>query len=423
MLAGITACGGGGASVTSSTSSSLPAQTLSSVSVGSRKTDSTMQGASSYTLAPSAPGGGAVRFGQEPPNYDPPANWRPYAPNSTWNQALSNPDRPPLDANSQAMISAMFNPAFGSNQYQGRVGVPYGSAIAQGQGTGGFPFYFAQSSDPLVTINCTAGYGTCPMQGKKYNVPSRALAASNSDRHMVVIQPDGIELDVWEWGVNFNGGGTQNPPWYGGETVNVGWGGLANVTTGTGWDEGGDGSTASGSDGLAGTIREPEIAAGVIAHALSATVYCSPTATPVYPATHSTAQTSCNGFKMQPNQIIAAGNRLWIDLTDAQINGLSQFTLAQRTILHALHDYGAFITDTSGYSPLGIDGVESQAPGYAYGNDIVGAWAAKNLPFWYGQSGVNWYDSFTANQITQTIQPHLHVLAPCVNNGYPGGKC
>jgi hypothetical protein len=53
----------------------------------------------------------------------------------------------------------------------------------------------------------------------------------------------------------------------------------------------------------------------------------------------------------------------------------------------------------------------------------VSSWANANLPFWFNQSGVNWYDLLTADDMNSIIQPHLHVLAPCVNNGFPGGQC
>jgi hypothetical protein len=364
------------------------------------------------------PGDGGLPFGQLPANYDPPANWHPYQPTSPWNQELSNPDSPRLDPNDSTKIQALFNSAFGPNQYQGRIGTPLANLLSSGSTTAAFPYYFAKTSDPSVIINCTANYGTCEMQGKHYNVPAAAMPANDSDHHMIVIQPNGTELDVWEWG----NGGSQQPPWKTNETVNVGWGGIANVTTGTGWDLGTNGMTAAGNDGLAGIIREPEIASGVIDHALTADIYCSPTTTPVYPALHSSDDTNCNGFQMSPNQIVATGNRLWIDMTDRQINALN-LNNAQKTVLHALHDYGAFVIDYNNYDPISFGGLESQLPGYLYGDDIVSTWADRNLPFWFNASGVNWYDFLTSSDMNTLIQPHLHVLDPCVNNGYPGGKC
>jgi hypothetical protein len=315
----------------------------------------------------------------------------------------------------------MFNSAFGSNVIQGRVGVPYSGALAAGSGNGGIPFYFAKTSDPAVIINCTAGFGRCTLQGKRFYVPALAAAATDSDHHMVVVQPDGSELDAWEWGQSKNS--SQKPPWYSGETVNVGWGGVSNVTSGNGWDLAGSGLTAAGNDGLAGIIREPEIASGQINHALTAQVYCSPTRTPVYPATAAAGQYNCNGFTMSSNQVTATGSRLWIDLTDSQINSLSNFSTAQKAVLHALHDYGAFVTDYSGYDPLSVGLMESQMPGYVYGNDIVGAWAAAHLPQWYQQNNTTWYYVLSSNDVANYIQPHLHVLKPCVNVGYPGGQC
>jgi hypothetical protein len=370
-------------------------------------------------------GGASLPFGQLPPNYDPPASWRPYLASSPWNQRLSNPDNPTRDPNDGSKIQALFNRAFGSNIHQGRIGAPFSKVLTSGVPAGGFPYYFAKTSDPSVLINCTANWGTCQMQGKHFYVPAQAMAATNIDHHIIIVQPNGTELDAFEWGyggVGYGQGGGQSPPWRNNETVNVGWGGIANLTNSDGWDLNTNGITAAGNDGLAGVIREPEIASGTINHALSAVIYCSPTATPVYPALHSSNQRNCNGFSMSQNQIVATGNRLWIDLTDNQINALS-IRNAQKTILHALHDYGAFVIDYNGYDPVSFGGLESQLPGYIYGADVVGSWAMANLPLWYSQGGVSWHDTLSDSDMNSIVQPHLHVLNPCVNTGYPNGRC
>jgi hypothetical protein len=417
VLGGLVACSGAGGSLPSSPSA---AAAQSAANIGATPNRATASGERPQLVTSDS-----LRFGQVPANYDPPANWRPYQAKSPWNQRLSNPDSPQLDPNDASKIRALFNSAFGPNQYQGRIGTPMANLLSSGATTAAFPYYFAKTSDPYVIINCTAGYGTCEMQGKHYYVPASAMAATDVDHHMIVIQPNGTEVDAWEWGygsVGYGSGGGQQPPWKTNETVNISWGGIANVTTGTGWDLGTNGITAAGNDGLAGLIREPEIASGTIEHALSADIYCSPTTTPVYPALHSSDDTNCNGFSMSPNQIVATGNRLWLDLTDTQINALNLNT-AQKTVLHALHDYGAFVIDYNQYDPIAFGGLESQLPGYLYGHDIVSSWANANLPFWFNQSGVNWYDLLTADDMNSIIQPHLHVLAPCVNNGFPGGQC
>ncbi len=415
----LTACNSGGASVGSQKAGSgvLPASAVEASP--SDQTQSIRQIAGDAGADSSS----AVPFGSVSPNYDPPANWLPYRADSTFNQRLSNVDNPTRDPNDRQKIQAMFDSALGSNQYQGSIATPESTALASNEGGGGLPYYFAKTSDPLVTINCTASFGTCSLQGKRFYVPAKAAYAQNNDHHMVVVQPSGLELDVWEWGQSFKSGTVQNPPWHNGEQVNIGWGGLADLTHGTGWDSANGGLTAGGSDGLAGTVREPELASGQIRHALTANTFCSPTSDYVYPAVHASNQQNCHGLHLAPNQIVAMGSRLWLDLSDSQIDSLAHFNSAQKTVLRALHEYGAFVNDNSGYDPLSIGVIESQIPGSVYGEDVVGQWGASHLPRWYDWKGLTWYAVLSASDMTNYIEPHLHVLAPCVNVGYPGSRC
>jgi hypothetical protein len=60
----------------------------------------------------------------------------------------------------------------------------------------------AGSGDPLVTIRCHAGYGpggssACPLPSHVY-VAAKASGQNDVDHHMVIVQPDGTEADVWE---------------------------------------------------------------------------------------------------------------------------------------------------------------------------------------------------------------------------------
>jgi len=369
--------------------------------------------------------GAALRFGQLPPDFQVPSGWRPFFSDSTWNQRLG-PD-PKLDANDRAKIAWTFSPLFNdgltTNQFQ--VTNPFDPKRSSGT-----PLYFAKDSDPQVYLQCNARYGPhksndCPLP-KTIFVPAQAAAANDSDHHIIIVQPDGREIDVWEWGTgnSVQSSSQQRPPWVSGETIQVQWGGVADVLTGTGWDDGltNGAATVSGSDLLAGFVSASDIRAGRIDHALAIDLYCNPVAN-VYPAPiGGNANPDCNGAATIGDAPVGVGARFWLDTPDATIDTY-HVPIGEKALLHALHDFGAFHIDTNHYA-FEFVGLESPLSGVVYGNNFATPIYAQSFSDALNGFAVGITGEGTGDDDFDTyVKPHLHVLDPCVNNGYPGGQC
>lgn len=215
------------------------------------------------------------------------------------------------------------------------------------EGGGGMPVYTAKATDPLVTVTCTQ---YCQAASVKINIPAKArpeAAICPGDCQMSVIEPTGVEYSLYG----------QTPAYAGGTSLSVVGMAWASILTGNGVDPTPPYSTtAPGSGGgnvANGLMMMPqdmptvaEIASGVIPHALQINVNCGTGV--VFPG--STNQ-QC-AYAGPP-----AGARFQLVLTDAQINGTAANAIGynaantapwERTILHAMHDYGAYATVTCG---------------------------------------------------------------------------
>jgi hypothetical protein len=185
----------------------------------------------------------------------------------------------------------------------------------------GHPVYLASATDPVVTVNCTA---YCGVASANINIPVSARPATGSDHHMGIIEPDGSEYDFY--GSTYTGTSpTATTAFY--RTSILGSGQMPG------------GGATSGAALAAGVIRFDELARGIIPHALFVSANCV-TGTVVYPG--GSQGKVCTSGTGPP-----VGARIQLTLTDAQINALSLLPWEQ-TILHALHDYGAYVMDTNG---------------------------------------------------------------------------
>jgi hypothetical protein len=194
------------------------------------------------------------------------------------------------------------------------------------------PVYFSKPSDPTYTVNCTASWGPCEIEGATLHIPSEALPAGGSDGHMAVIdQASGWEYDFWQV--------RQKPA--GGGTLTVSWGGRTAI------DGDGLGSPATaGNFGLAaGIIRPEELAAGQIDHALFMVVKCT-NGTSVWPAGPDSGR-SCSSMGLSNAGAPAMGQHFYLDLSDSQIEALPD-PAWQKTILLAMARYGLYVGDTGG---------------------------------------------------------------------------
>jgi hypothetical protein len=262
------------------------------------------------------------------------ACWQPLASDSPFTTEL--PSSPALAANSSAVSQHMatYGWTLGTSSTSFSIGAEDGSR----------PLYFASSSDPTMTINCTSaeGPGTCAgtngvdINGAKINVPAGAQPTDNGDAHMTVIETaTGQEYDLWHASVS-------------GSTITSATGAMSNVNTGNGTGGGGD---AAGFALSAGLLRPSELASGQINHALVITVPCTnATGANVgysYPAAGGWGEYCGQYWNESASNAPMLGQRFQLNMTASQI-AASGAPAWQQTIMTALANYGAYIEDTNG---------------------------------------------------------------------------
>src|SRR5262249_49480279 len=125
----------------------------------------------------------------------PPGCWRPYADASPFNTPL--PPDPRLMDNSAQIVARVL----GDIAAQHRVG----NMHAPLDGTGGWPTYWGNESDPIYSVHCTDFGGGCSIEGVPFHGPAGAViqggpqAPPDTDRHLTVIdQTSGWEYDLWQ---------------------------------------------------------------------------------------------------------------------------------------------------------------------------------------------------------------------------------
>ena len=260
------------------------------------------------------------------------ACWRPFADNSLFNTPL--PSTPKLAANSSTVASGMASKGWA---IQGT------STSFSMTPVGTHPLFFATSSDPTMTIQCTnaLGKGSCSgangvdVGGKTIHVPAGAKAYDDSDGHLTVIETaTGSEYDFWEASIS-------------GSTIVAGAGSEMDVNNGDGRGAKGDAAFLGLSGGV---IRPAELAAGQIDHALVISVPCtsgSGSAGFVWPALRGDGSPCGPNGSAAANAAPALGQLLRLNMTDAQI-AASAAPSWEKTIMTALAHYGAFVEDTGG---------------------------------------------------------------------------
>jgi hypothetical protein len=333
-----------------------------------------------------------LAFGELPADYHVPSGWRPFRANSTWNQRLG--PNPKLDSHDRVKTAWTFSPLFndGLNTNQVQVTIPFDAGKHSGT-----PLYFARHSDPRVYLQCNAGYGLhnsndCPLP-KRIFVPAQAATANDFHHQIIIVQPDGREVDIRRWGTGntdyaVHPAGQQVPPWKDGQIVEVGWGGVADVLDGSGSDDGATNGAAvvSGADFLAGFVSASDIRARRIDHALAIDLFCNPVAN-VYPAPiGGNSNSNCNGAATTGDAPVGVGARFSLDTPDASIDSY-HIPIGEKALLHARHDFGAFHIVLAGavvsppQTPIGVPtatpiGVPTAPPGTTYSSRFTG-----NTPF------------------------------------------
>jgi hypothetical protein len=258
----------------------------------------------------------------------PSGGWRPYAANSPFNRPADDAFHP----RSPAIVKKVLSLGTIGNLVAGTAGTT---------SDWGHPTYYAQPSDPLFRLDWTGGGPGAAIEGHQIRIPDAARPAAGGDGHMTVVQPDGWEYDFWRVGTKPRGGGMMT--FAGGGRTRVDGSGLNS------------GATAANFGNLAGVIRGPELAAGLIPHALFVVVKCaargtsfgygtrtSGTSSYVYPASHPGSPCSTDSGDLPP-----LGARLQLAMSETQIAALS-VPAWKKTILRALARYGGYIGDTGG---------------------------------------------------------------------------
>lgn len=276
----------------------------------------------------------------------------------------------------------------------------------------GHPTYYAASTDPLVTINCTLYCNVSSTNGypAQINIPAIALPARGGDAHMSVVEPNGNEIDFW---------GTTAPTsnLTNGSTITaLAAGNCGSFTIGTGFFTTGPGATAGGACLAAGMLRANELLSGHINHTLFLVLQCA--VGNVYPAYSGAATGQCAGGLGAP-----LGGRLWYDVPDATTNANTSLKPWEKAILNAFHDYGAYLMDASGGSS--ISGIELLAESgeayYVYGQPDP--FAALSSQGWTAITGISgaygprWVGASPWNPSGVNFAAHMHWLAPCSAQG------
>ncbi|MBC5798943.1 MAG: hypothetical protein GIW94_03055 [Candidatus Eremiobacteraeota bacterium] len=292
----------------------------------------------------------------------------------------------------------------------------------------GDPFYFGHSTDPLVTIQCQATWAPCYGHPYQLHIPAKARATGGSDHHLTVIEPGGMEYDWWEFPVYPGAQDIVN-----GQTLKPQSDGVGSMLTGTGFLSKG-GATAAGNLQLAGATLDSELMTGplsnptaltgaTIPHALMTGYACGGSHWggngPIFPSTRANPPTD---NPCQDGKGIPEGSRLWLDLTDTQIDALNIEPLA-KPILKAAHDYGVFIIDSGGCSQpcasgagtgiqVGGGGETQQYFSYGNPNPLYSYGSAHGWAHYNGQN----VDRYVYDLLNGTVDwtQHLHVLDPCV---------
>jgi hypothetical protein len=354
------------------------------------------------------------------------------------NQIESNPPLQSYSGSVAGFIAGFSHPL----GYLGASVVNYSGGVASHNGYT-FPIYTASSSDPTVTISCSQPSWGCPTGGylpggalsvSSIHIPAHAWTEGptpgcSGDCHLAVIDTSHNPAYVCDFYQAANPPASQGYAWQSGNTFHV--------TSGSCFPQNMSGVPAGASvhghiSPAGANVRASEIASGTINHAISIAVNCANDPF-IYPANSSTDQ-SCGSGSQYPHY----GDHFWLDCTDAEINALpgpngsdtncshdvgsnaGNMDANTKTIYRALHDFGAYVTDT-GY------GDNSTGFLIQVDDDVASVIAGQGAPWasLMSQEGVSpdssgryrwWLSNSTQSGYlgSQWWANHLHMLQPCV---------
>ena len=316
----------------------------------------------------------------------------------------------------------------------------YANSRVDGTGIGGFPVYYAATSDPAVYINCSSGsvqYG-CTLGSRTagptrtvitsssygpFNIPAQARPGSTNsknsgDENLTIIQPargryPGLAVNLYFTGCN------QWSNWTNSDIVgtNVCSGSFvgasfSNVATDNGVNPG----NIDGGDDFAAIIPHYNevVTTGVINHALELRVSCVARPPGRFPGT--TAEVCNSGGLIAGAHIHLRRTHAQMDTIGASITNYSYL----KPFYYALIDYGGFVLDTSGpsnsYKFVGPISIEDASVWLRSGgsNPWVAWFNAQGAPSYNNANGAYFYDKVN---FFAPIASYLEVLAPCHDVG------
>lgn len=251
--------------------------------------------------------------------------WRPYSAKSPFNRKI--PYKPLLNGRSDRIVRTITAVKPG----------PLDAGTEETTEDWGRPMYVSDRDDPVFRVHCTRPWGRCALEGRRIRIPDGARPAGAGDAHLTVVDPEsGWEYDMWKVARKPEGGGR----------LVTAWGGRTRID-GSGL---GSGAVAANFGTLAGLVRPEELEAGRIRHALFMTVPCVGRVGgrhTVFPAKGQARL--CPDRRDAP----ALGSRIQLMMLPEEIDALP-VPPWQKTLLHAMAEYGMFVGDTGGPPGWGL---------------------------------------------------------------------
>jgi hypothetical protein len=277
-----------------------------------------------------------------------PGSDRPYFGKADWLWGTIPPN-PVLDSGSAGMVAGLATGEHIANI--GDFGVTLRGPDGITAATPRFPVSFSE----------TGNWGPDPFGGRLMPIPPGTPIAPGSDGHLAVADP--ITNAVYNLWMAKDGGAAWT----------AGWGSITPLD-GDGRELNGS-STGAGIARFAAVVREAELAAGVIPHALFFSTNMAAPAQFRYPAT----KTDGSNDDGMPNPI-PEGARVQLD-PSLDVDALPNLTPAEKTVAKALQTYGAYCGDNGGARMAFLFEYAPDKPGYA-ANGLTGSFASlENIPF------------------------------------------
>lgn len=238
--------------------------------------------------------------------------YRPFPDDNPWNVPI---DTAQVDPNSAILVNTIgpdrnLHPDFGANYNGGPFGIPY-MVVPGSQARVPLTFYYSGESDP----------GPYPIPP---DAPIEGGASSTGDRHVLIIDRDGLKLyETYD-----------SHPRNGGATWDCGSGAIFNLTSNAVRPSGWTSADAAGLPIFPGLVRYDEVVLrGEIRHALRFTVSRTRRAY-VYPARHFASSST------DPS-LAPMGMRVRLKASF----DISGYPTSAQVILRALKKYGMIVAD------------------------------------------------------------------------------